>query len=76
MIKRLLYMNGLATIAVILFHASGWGFIAMFFWADQYRTVASPNFDLIGSLPYFALRVIEQIVSFGVPAFLFVSGFL
>lgn len=75
MIKRLLYLNGLAVLTVILYHSSAWGFIAMFFWTDQYRPVDVPNFDQLGSLPYFALRGIEQLIIYGIPAFLFVSGF-
>lgn len=37
--------------------------------------VATPNFDELGGLTYFALRFIEQLVAFSVPVFLFVSGF-
>ena len=75
MIKRLLYLNGLAIISVILYHASAWGFISMFFWTDRYRPVEVPNFDLMGSATYYGLRAIEQWVIFAIPTFLFVSGF-
>lgn len=75
MIKRLLYLNGLAVLTVILYHSSAWGFIAMFYWTDQYRPVNVPNFDMLGSPSYFALRGIEQLIIYGIPAFLFVSGF-
>ncbi len=47
----------------------------MFFWADRYRPVVVPNFDMLGSLPYYALRVIEQLIIYGIPSFIFVSGF-
>lgn len=60
---------------VILYHASAWGFIAMFFWTDRYLLVTAPNFDQMGSVSYFALRVIEQLIIYGIPTFLFVSGF-
>jgi peptidoglycan/LPS O-acetylase OafA/YrhL len=75
MAKRLLSLNGLAIAGVILNHSVAWVFIAIFWWAHRYRPVTSPNFDQIGSLSYFILRFIEQLVSYSVPAFLFVSGF-
>jgi membrane-bound acyltransferase YfiQ involved in biofilm formation len=75
MFKRLLLLNGLATLGVVLYHASSWGFIAMFWWTDRYLPVTVPNFDQLGGLSYYALRVIEQLIVFSIPAFLFVSGF-
>ena len=75
MIKRMLYLNGLAVLTVILYHSSAWGFIGMFFWTDRYRPVSAPNFDQLGSIQYFGLRAIEQLVIYGIPTFLFVSGF-
>lgn len=73
--KRLYLLNGLAIVGVVLNHAAGWGLIAMFLWVHRYRPVVSPNFDQIGSLPYYALITIRQLTSFSVAAFLFVSGF-
>lgn len=75
MIRRLLYLNGLAAIAAVLFHATGWGYTAMFWWTDRYRMVSVPNFDQLNSLAYFGTRFVEQIVIVAIPAFLFVSGF-
>jgi len=75
MAKRLLQLNGIAILCVVLFHATGFGFTAMFSWAHRYRAVTSPNYDQVGTAPYFALRIIEQFVVFCLPAFLFVSGF-
>lgn len=75
MFKRFLLLNGLATLGVVLYHASSWGFIAMFWWADRYLPVTVPNFDQLGGFSYYALRVIEQVIVFSIPAFLFVSGF-
>jgi surface polysaccharide O-acyltransferase-like enzyme len=75
MAKRLLILNGLAICGVVLNHASSWGFIAMFWWTDQYLPVTVPNFDQMGSFSYYFLRLIEQLVAFSVPSFLFVSGF-
>jgi surface polysaccharide O-acyltransferase-like enzyme len=75
MIRRLLQLNGLAILGVVLNHSIGWGFVAMFWWVHQYRPVAAPNFDQLGSPAYYSLRTIEQIVISSIPAFLFVSGF-
>jgi probable poly-beta-1,6-N-acetyl-D-glucosamine export protein len=75
MVRRLLYLNGLAVIAVILFHASGMGFVAMFSWTDRYLPGPGPNFDQAGSAAYYALRAVEGVVVFSIPAFLFISGF-
>ena len=75
MIKRLLYLNGLAVITVILYHSAAWGFVGMFYWADRYRNVPAPNFDLIGSSSYFALRTIEQLIIYGIPTFLCLVSF-
>jgi fucose 4-O-acetylase-like acetyltransferase len=60
---------------VVLNHATSWAFIGMFWWTHRYRDVTVPNFDQLGSLSYYTIRVIEQLVAFTVPSFLFVSGF-
>lgn len=75
MIRRLLLLNGLAAIGVVVNHATGWGFTSMFWWTHRYLPVTSPNFDQLGSLSYFGLRGMEQLIMFSIPAFLFVSGF-
>lgn len=75
MIKQLFLLSGLAILGVICNHATGWGFIAMFWWTDRYQSVSTPCFDQVGTLPYYALLAIQQLVVFSVPAFLFVSGF-
>jgi len=75
MIRRVFLLNGLAILAVVCNHAASWGYIAMFWWTHRYRPVNSPNFDQIGTLPYYGLLVIQQLTVFSVPAFLFVSGF-
>jgi peptidoglycan/LPS O-acetylase OafA/YrhL len=75
MVKKFLYLNGLAILAVIIFHASGWGFTAMFSWSHRYLPPQIDPFTQINSLPYYVLRLIEQFVVFSIPAFLFVSGF-
>jgi len=75
MIKRVFLLNGLAILAVVCNHAASWGYTAMFWWTDRYRSVAVPNFDQFGSLPYYVIVIVRQLTVFSVPAFLFVSGF-
>ena len=68
-------LNGLAILAVVLNHASGWGYTAMVYWADRYRPVISPNFDQVWGFGFYGLIIISQLTLFSVPAFLFVAGF-
>lgn len=75
MYRRLSILSGIAITAVILNHAGGWGLVAMIWWAHRYRPVESPNYDMIGSVPYFVSDVIHLTTVFAVPAFLFISGF-
>jgi len=75
MTRRLLLLNGLAALMVPLHHSTAYGLQAMFEWTNRYRDVAVPNFDQLGTLPYYVLMLARQFDAFGVPAFLFVSGF-
>ncbi len=75
MAKRLLTLNGLAILGVIINHAVGWGYVAMFWWVHRYSSQASPNFDQLYSAPYFAMRFLEQLIIPSIPAFLLVSGY-
>jgi peptidoglycan/LPS O-acetylase OafA/YrhL len=75
MVRRLLYINGLATIAAVIHHSMHWILTGLFWWTDRYRAVTIPNYDELGSLSYYGLRLIDQLAFIGVPAFLFVSGF-
>lgn len=72
MIRRLLLLNGVSILGVILFHAVGWAFTALLFWADRYGVQPA---DQIGTPYYYFLRLIEQLIVFCLPAFLFVSGY-
>lgn len=74
MFKRLLFLNGLATIGLILFHSAGWGFVAMYFWRDRYLPLVGQNADMPGGAAYYVLRTMEQLPVAAIPAFLFVSG--
>ena len=47
----------------------------MFWWTDRYSPVSIPNYDQLGSPPYYIFLIIKQLTVFSVPAFLFVSGF-
>jgi len=75
MMRRLLTVNGLAILAVIVFHAAGWGFTAMFAWGGGAPGAELPDFSQSGSVAYYALRAMEQLTAFGLGAFLFVSGY-
>ncbi|MDT8304981.1 MAG: acyltransferase [Anaerolineae bacterium] len=74
MFKRLLFLNGLATMGLILFHSAGWGFVAMYFWRDRYLPLVGASADQPGGVAYYVLRAMEQVPVATIPAFLFVSG--
>lgn len=75
MTRRLLLLNGLAALMVAVHHATGYGFNAMFDWTDRYLSVSVPNYDQIGSVPFYINIIIQQLDYFALPAFLFVSGY-
>jgi peptidoglycan/LPS O-acetylase OafA/YrhL len=75
MAARLLLLNGLAACAVAINHAASYGLLAMFQWTDRYLPVTVPNYSQIGTPAYYFLLYIRMLISFGVPAFLFISGF-
>jgi peptidoglycan/LPS O-acetylase OafA/YrhL len=75
MVRRLLYINGLAIIAVVLFHSAGMGFVAMFSWYHRYGSGQVTPQTWVGTPDYYGLRFVEQIIVFAIPAFLFVSGY-
>lgn len=72
--RKIAVLRGLAILAVVLHHSTGWGQTAMFFWAHRFRPVESPNFDQFGSLSYYVLLAIERAAWFCVPAFLVAAG--
>lgn len=75
MVRRLLLLNGIAVLGVLLNHASGYGFRAMFMWTDRYLPVTVPDFSQAGSPAFYGIVLIQQLIYFTLPAFLFVSGF-
>jgi fucose 4-O-acetylase-like acetyltransferase len=75
MVKRLMLLNGLAIVAVVLNHASGVGYLAMFHWANLYLPVQVPYWEPIGSFEYYILLILNLLPVFSVPAFIFVAGF-
>jgi peptidoglycan/LPS O-acetylase OafA/YrhL len=75
MTKRLFWLNGIAVLGVLLNHAIGWGFTAMFWWTDRYLPVSVPNYDAIGTPMYYLMVVAKQLTPISVPIFLAVSGY-
>lgn len=80
MTKRLLLLLGFAVLAVVFNHATVYGFSALFERSDPefVRLGAQayvPDYNERGSLTYYALLFIKQLIAFGVPVFLFVSGY-
>lgn len=75
MLKRVSLLSGFAILAVVCSHASEWGDIAMWWWADRWRPVSVPNYDMDASLPYYMLVAERKLAHFSVPAFMFFSAF-
>lgn len=75
MAKRLLFLNGLAILAIPIQHASAYGLQALFDWTDRYLPVEVPNYDQLWSPAYIFLSVARILSTFSVPCFLFISGF-
>ncbi len=75
MFKRLLVLGGISIFLVPVYHASGYGFFAMFQWTDRYLPVSVPNYDQVGSLAFYVIVLIQQLSEFALPAFMFISGF-
>jgi probable poly-beta-1,6-N-acetyl-D-glucosamine export protein len=73
--KRLFYLNGISILAVILNHAVGWGYTAMFYWSSRYQPVPVPNYEPMQSVTYYFLLFIKQLTVFSIPSFLAISGF-
>jgi fucose 4-O-acetylase-like acetyltransferase len=71
----MLYLNGFSISAVVLFHAVGMCFVAMFAWYHRFLPPGVPASSQIGSFSYYTLRILEQLIVFAIPAFLFVSGY-
>jgi len=75
MTRRLLVLNGLAAIAAVSHHALVWALTAMVWWAGRRDGAPVPNYDQIGGVQFYALRLVDQIAMAAVPAFLWVSGY-
>jgi probable poly-beta-1,6-N-acetyl-D-glucosamine export protein len=75
MIRKFIYIKGLAIISVVLYHATGWGYTSMFWWTHRYRPGTETNFEQLFGIEYYTLRIIEQLIIFAIPAFIFVSGY-
>jgi hypothetical protein len=75
MSKRLLWLNGIAIIAVAMHHSAAFSLQAMFDWTDRYAAVTVPNYDQLGSVAYYVLMVFRLLLSFAGSAFFFISGY-
>jgi peptidoglycan/LPS O-acetylase OafA/YrhL len=88
MSRRLLLLLGLGVLGVVLNHATVYGFRATFEWwwraepelalaegCDLTPPVRCTNYDAVGSPTYWGLTLVRRLISFGVPAFLLVSGY-
>ncbi|MBN1875872.1 MAG: acyltransferase [Anaerolineae bacterium] len=73
-LNRLLLLNGLAIVGVVANHATFWGTMALFWWADRYRPVTAPNYDQYWGVYHIFLLTVRKLAVFCMPAFLFVSG--
>jgi peptidoglycan/LPS O-acetylase OafA/YrhL len=73
---RLLILNGLSILSVVSSHAAHTASLPMFWWTFRYipGTVV-PNYDQFGTLSYYVLVAIMKLSLFGLPCFLFISGF-
>jgi len=73
---RLLILNGLSILSVVFNHAAHTSPIPMFWWTFRYVPGAEvPNYEQFGSLTYYVLVAIMKLSLFGLPCFLFISGF-
>jgi peptidoglycan/LPS O-acetylase OafA/YrhL len=71
--RVLLPLSGLAIIAVVCNHATGFGLTALVWWADRLGSLgASPLTDKVGN--YVFITIISRLTPFAVPAFLVISG--
>lgn len=73
--KRLLWLNGIAIIAVVLHHSAAFSLQAMFLWTDRYLDVSTPNYDQLGSPAYLIIMTFRLLLTFAGPAFFFISGY-
>jgi hypothetical protein len=70
MVRRLLYLNGIAACLVPVHHGAAYGFAVMFNWGPNAGSTAAA-----GSLAYFMTLGVRQVVGFAIPAFLLISAF-
>jgi fucose 4-O-acetylase-like acetyltransferase len=75
MTRRLFFLSGMSILAVVSAHATGWTFIALYYWADRYLPVPATNYEPAGTLSYYVVLVLGCLGSFSIPSFLFISGF-
>lgn len=76
MIRKLLFLNGIAIILAVYHHSIYWAVTAINFWGHRFISNATPELLANPNLFSLFLRTTDQIAGVAVPAFLFVSGFL
>ena len=73
---RLLILNGLSILSVVASHAAHTAPLPMFWWTFRYLPGTEvPNYAQFGSLTYYVLVAVMKLTLFGLPCFLFISGF-
>jgi hypothetical protein len=74
--RRLGLFRGLAAIAIVLSHSTLAQMVALGYWAQRFgRDGPVPDLGWIGSSTYYGLIGVLQLSLFGVPVFIFASGF-
>jgi hypothetical protein len=73
--RRLLWLNGIAILAVAIHHAAGYSLQAMFEWAHFASGTTAANYDQLGSITYYILMAPRLLLTFAGAAFFFISGY-
>lgn len=75
MYRKVLLLSGISILAILIEHADTFGIDALYFWLPRYQTLLPANYNPLSTPQYIILILFKQGFIFGVPAFLFVSGF-
>lgn len=75
MIKKLMFLNGVATIAAVFHHSVHWILISLYMWQERIFTGELSGFIPGTQATIVFFRITDQFAGSAVPVFLFVSGF-
>ncbi|MEW6650924.1 MAG: acyltransferase [Chloroflexota bacterium] len=75
MIKKLMFLNGIATIAAVFHHSVHWIMISLFMWQERILPAGRYGFIPGETITIWFFRITDQFAGVAVPLFLFVSGF-